>query len=268
MSTIQKQEQFINLVQDKLSSNERKWLEQKTSILSKPETIDKFALFFSLASRFITKEVPKWELKEIVEMEQIYPGFSKSYWTKQHMARVILMISLDVSKNKRILESFFEAAEMEELIAFFKGLYLLENAEEFTNMVEEGIRTNMVNVFDSFSSGNPFAKRHLKEWAWNQLVLKALFLEHPLYTIQDIDDGKNKKLADMLQDYVKERWSANRSVSPEIWRMIEGFLRQDIKVLLLGRDFEGVEEQVIDHLLTGNNKAKNDDFWDTIGKLI
>jgi hypothetical protein len=267
MSTVQNQEQFIKLVKAKFSDNELEWLEQKTAILSNPENIEKFPLFFSLTSRFISKDIPKWELKELDEMEQVYPGFSKSSWTKQHMVRVILMITLDVSTNKRILESFFEVSEMQELIAFFKGLYLLENAEEFTEIVEEGIRTNMVNVFDSFSSGNPFPLSYLEEWAWNQLVLKALFLERPLYTIQNIDEGKNKNLADMLQDYVKERWSADRPVSPEIWRMIEGYLRQDIKMLLLEREFKATEKQVIDHLLSNNND-ENDDFWDTIGKLI
>ena len=267
MSTVQKQEDFIKLVEAKLSDNELKWLEQKTTILSNPETIEKFPLFFSLASRFISKDIPKWELNELNQMERIYPGFSKSSWTKEEMARVILMITLDVSINKQILESFFEVAEMHELIAFFKGLYLLENAGEFTEIVEEGIRTNMVNVFDSFSSGNPFPINYLEAWAWNQMVLKALFLERPLYTIQNIDDGKNKNLADMLQDYVKERWSADRPVSPEIWRMIEGYLRRDIKMLLLEREFKGIEKQVIDRLLSNKN-TENDDFWDTIGKLI
>ena len=262
------QEQFINLVEAKLSAIELDWLAQKTAILSDPQTIEKFPIFFSLVSRFISKDIPKWDMKEQIQMEHLYPGFSTSFWTKQEMARVILMITLDVSKNKQILESFFEAAEMQELIAFFKGLYLLENAEEFTNIVEEGIRTNMVNVFDSFASGNPFAKRYLKEWAWNQLVLKALFLQRPLYTIQDIDAGKNKKLADMLQDYVKERWSAKRDVSPEIWRMIQGYLREDIKILLKEREFEGIEKKVITHVLSQSENAKNEDFWDTIGKLI
>lgn len=267
MSTALEQEQFIKLVQAKLSDVELIWLEQKTAILCNPETVEKFPLFFSQVSRFITKEIPKWELKELNQMEQVYPGFRKSSWTKQEMARVILMLTLAVSKNKQVLDSFFKAAEMKELIAFFKGLYLLENAEEFTSVVEEGIRTNMANVFDSFASGNPFAKRYLKEWAWNQMVLKAMFLERPLYTIQDIDAGKNKKLADMLQDYVKERWSAYRSVSPEIWRMIEGYLREDLEVLLLEREFEGIEKKVIDHLLNDSKKTENVHFWDTIGKL-
>ena len=266
MTTAQKQDQFIILVKAKLSDIELHWLVQKTAILSNPESIEKFPLFFSLVSRSVSGDIPKWDLKELVQMEQVYPGFGKSSWTKQEMVRVILMIVLDTSKNKQVLESFFETAEMKELMAFFKGLYLLENAEEFTNIVEEGIRTNMENVFDSFASGNPFAKRYLKEWAWNQLVLKALFLERPLYAIQDIDAGKNKKLAEMLQDYVKERWSAHRSVSPEIWRMIEDYLLEDIKILLLEREFEGIEKEVIDRLLNNNKKTNTDDFWDRIGK--
>jgi len=268
MSTVQKQKQFIKLVQTKLSETELNWLEQKTDLLSDVKNIDKFAIFFSLTSRFVSNEIPNWNSEELIQMEQIYPGFEKSSWTKQEVARVTLMISLDTSENKKILKSFFEAAEMHELIAFFKGLYLLENAEEYTSIVEEGIRTNMINVFDSFTSGNPFAKTYLKEWAWNQLILKALFLDRPLYNIQDIDKGKNKNLADMLQDYVKERWAAGRSISPEIWRMISGYLREDIKILLLNREFEGVEKKAIDCLLNKNGNIINDNFWDTIGNKI
>ena len=147
MTTAQKQDQFIKLVKAKLSDIELHWLVQKTAILSHPESIEKFPLFFSLVSRSVSGDIPKWDLKELVQMEQVYPGFGKSSWTKQEMVRVILMIVLDTSKNKQVLESFFETAEMKELMAFFKGLYLLENAEEFTNIVEEGIRTNMENVF-------------------------------------------------------------------------------------------------------------------------
>ncbi len=266
MSTVQNQEIFIKLVKAKLSEVELAWLEQKTSVLSVHETIDKFPIFFSLTSRFISNEIPNWESDELIEMEQVYPGFSMSTWSKREMVRVILMLSLDTSKNKHILESFFETAEMMELIAFFKGLYLLENAQEFTSSIEEGIRTNMVNVFDSFTAGNPFAQTYLEEWAWNQLVLKALFMDRPLYTIYNIDEGKNKKLANILQDFIKERWSANRSISPEIWRMIQGNFRDDIKLLLPERKIEGIEKKAIDFLLKNNNDIYYKEFWDAIGK--
>lgn len=264
MSTVQYQEKFINLVKSKLTEKELTWLEQKITVLSVSETIHKFPIFFSLTSRFISNEIPTWESTELHELELIYPGFTKSIWTKQDMVRVILMITLNPSKNKQILESFFETAEMLELIAFFKGLYLLENAEEFTNSVEEGIRTNMVNVFDSFTAGNPYAQKFLEEWAWNQLVLKALFLDRPLFTIHNIDKGRNKNLANILQDYIRERWAAFRSVSPEIWRMIQGNLREDLQNLIKEREIKGIEKTAIGFLLENN---KHDEvFWNEIGK--
>ena len=266
MSSIEIQKQFINLVQSKLSESENRWLGQKTAVLSDLASIKKFPIFFSLAARFISNEIPAWDKVELQQMENMYPGFDNSSWTKQDLVRVVLMIQLDINHNKQILESFFESAEMLELVSFFKGLYLLENASEFTKSVEEGIRTNMVNVFDSFTAGNPYAITYLEEWAWNQLILKAFFMDRPLYTIHNLDQRKNANLAYILQDFVRERWAAGRTVSPEIWRMIEGNLRDDIKQLILERNFEGTEKRAIDMVTNTSNESKTESFWDNIGK--
>jgi hypothetical protein len=267
MSTILEQNEFIEIVQSKFSDKEQVWLEQKRKVLLDAEAISKFSVFFSLVSRFVSNNIPEWSSKEMTSLELIYPGFGKSTWNKQELARVILMISLAIDKNKEVLESFYESAEMQELVAFFKGLYLLENAKEFSLSVEEGIRTNMVNVFDAFTAGNPFAIAYLDEWAWNQLVLKAFFLERPLFTIHDIDKRKNQNLAEMLQDYVKERWSAFREVSPEIWRLIEGSLRDDVYQRISQRELDGLEKDAITHILENKNDANSIEFWNNIGKL-
>jgi hypothetical protein len=60
------------------------------------------------------------------------------------------------------------------------------------------------------------------------MVLKALFVETPLYPIQNIDKRANKKLADMLVDYAHERWAADRDVSPEVWRSVGPFADDEI----------------------------------------
>lgn len=264
MSSVQDQEKFIQIIETKLSEREQNWFSKKNAILTQVENAAKFSVFFSLTSRFISTEIPNWSSDELNELEIIYPGFSKSSWTKHDLVRVGFMITLNKSNNKQILGSFFESAEMLELVAFFKGLYLLENAAEFTSSVEEGIRTNMVNVFDSFTAGNPYVQQYLEEWAWNQLVLKAFFLDRPLFTIHNIDKGRNQTLADILQDYIRERWAASRQVSPEIWRMIQGHLRQDIKDLISQREFLETEKSAIDFVL--NNHAHDEGFWNSIGK--
>lgn len=260
------QQQFSALVFSKLTGKESVWLEQKTAIVSHQDTQYKFSVFFSMTPRFISDGIPNWNIDEQKQLESIYPGFSKTNWTKQDLVRVVLMISINSEENKEILNSFFEIAEMQELVVIFKGLYLLENANEFTKMVEEGIRTNMVNVFDGLIAGNPYAKSYLEEWAWNQLVLKAFFLDRPIYTMQYIDEGKNEDLANMLQDYVRERWAANRTISPEIWRLIQEYLRDDVKQLIEERAFEGVEKEAIDGLLNEVDVSNTNAFWNNIGE--
>jgi len=59
-------------------------------------------------------------------------------------------------------------------------------------------------------------------------VLKAIFMERPIHRIVGLDDRKNQKLAAILYDFVHERWSANRAVTPELWRLMPGFLNAEI----------------------------------------
>ena len=266
MSSLKEQKQFTDLVKSKFNSKELDWILAKTAIVSNIETSKKFNMLFSLTSRFVSNEIIAWSPEEIKSLDTIYPGFGTTQWNKQDLTRILLMLALPPSINKAIIESFFEIAEMKEQVVLYKGLYLLENASEFSNQVAEGIRTNMVNVFDAIASGNPFAQKYLDEEAWNQLILKSFFMDRPLYTIQNIDQGKNENLANMLQDYVKERWAAGRQVSLEIWRMITSYLRDDIKQLISERNFKDLEKEVIDTISQQNNPDLNSEYWDAIGK--
>ncbi len=266
MTSKQDRNKFIEITTSKLNPKELDWLNSKINIVSKTENAKKFGVFFSLASRFISKGFCEWKISEVEELKNIYPGFKKSPWTKLDLSRVCLMIVLDKTINKKVLLDFFKIAEMKEQISLYKGLFLLSNASEFSHQFTEGIRTNMVNVFDSLAQGNPFAQAYLNENSWNQLILKSLFMERKLYPIQDIDKGKNENLANMLQDYIKERWVAGREVSLEIWRMIDGFLRDDIKALIAKRGLEGNEKEIIEKLLDQNITISPED-WDAIGKI-
>ena len=54
-------------------------------------------------------------------------------------------------------------------------------------------------------------------------MLKALFVGSALAPIVGLDRRANENLARMLSDYARERWSAGRSVSPELWRCVGPF---------------------------------------------
>jgi hypothetical protein len=63
----------------------------------------------------------------------------------------------------------------------------------------------------------------LPEDAWNQMVLKALFVGSALDPIVGLDRRANAALARMLGDYAHERWAARRPVNPELWRCVGPF---------------------------------------------
>ncbi len=256
---------LTSILQSKFNPKELVWINEKTTILANPETSKKFSVFFSLVPKFISDEIIIWSNAEINTIEYIYPGFSKTNWTKQDISRTLLMISIKASVNKEILQPFFQTSEMKEQVTLYKSLYFLENAAAYKNQVVDGIRTNMSNVFKAIAYGNPYPEAYLDEEQWNQMILKTFFMDLNIYPIQNIDQGKNEHLANMLQDYVKERWAAGRKASLEIWRMVDGYLREDLKELINQKKFEGIEREILTKLVN-NQKDLTSDFWNKIGR--
>ena len=81
----------------------------------------------------------------------------------------------------------------------------------------------MTPVFEAVAHRNPYPRKMFDQDAWNQMVLKALFIGSRLDPIQGLDERANPGLASMLVDYAHERWAAGRPVSPELWRCVGPF---------------------------------------------
>ncbi|MCV9928576.1 EboA domain-containing protein [Flavobacterium sp. LS1R49] len=223
------------VIQSKLSGSELDWFESNIAF----ENNTQFFQTFGLISRNISLIIPEWTSQEKVVLEELYPGFTQSNWDLQQLCRCLLMIHLPAHQNIEILKNLAEMAAIKELVCLYKGLFFLKNAPDFVLMVQEGIRTNMVAVFDAIALANPFAAKYLPIDPWNQLILKAVFMGRPLYQIIDLDLRKNEKLALIVHDYIHERWSAGRLVSPEIWRLVAGYVNQEIAADLVNAIHNG-----------------------------
>ena len=213
-----------HILQRHLSPEGNRWLEGKLTAIEtefKPRT---FYLAFGACPRFLGKEELKFTEAEYSSFNAIYPNFDATPWTADELGRILLTTALPQSDNQAILDELFASADYRELMALYRGLYFLPNAPAFAGRAREGLRTNMVGVFDAIALDNPFPARYLDEDAWNQMVLKAMFMQRPMYRIYRIRDRKNAKLADIFLDYAEERWSAHRPVSPELWRFVEEFV--------------------------------------------
>jgi hypothetical protein len=82
----------------------------------------------------------------------------------------------------------------------------------------------MTGVFEAIALNNPYPSEVFDEAAWNDFILKAIFIGAELAPILGLQQRANAPLARMLVDYMAERQAAGRSITPELWPLVEPFL--------------------------------------------
>jgi hypothetical protein len=197
---------------------------------SKLENIDSsssFFITFGMVNKKIDRTTIQFSEEQLSTLKSFEPAFNPDLWTLDQLCRLALVLSLDTASSKSKIETLVDASDMRELVTIYKSLIFLENAEEFMMKAIDGIRTNMIDVFDSIALNNSYPSKYFSEDAWNQVILKAIFNERPIYKIIGLEERNNQKLADILHDYAHERWAAGRRVTPELWRMMSGHLNEE-----------------------------------------
>ncbi len=182
-------------------------------------------LMLSLVTRQVGKAPLALSDAELQAAPASRPGWDPHDWTLDQAVRVYLLCastSDGVVMSQR-LDRLCCAGDIGELVAYYRGLPLYPDQSRYSLRAAEGIRSNMRAVFEAVAHRNPYPAEQLNEPAWNQLVLKALFVGSPLHPIVGLDGRRNATLARMLCDYAHERWAASRPVSPELWRCVGPF---------------------------------------------
>jgi hypothetical protein len=207
------------------------WIDQKIQDIKTGSSTQVFFTAFSGASRYTGKNVLKLTPEDLKAALTIRTGWVPSHWTVDQVARTLLVLALpheNAEKYLRMLEQVFIIADVGELVALYQALPLLPYSERLRDRASEGVRSNMTAVFNAIALRNPYPKDYLDNLAWNQLVLKALFVGSPLHLIQGFDERANPELARMLVDYAHERDRAHRSISYELWRGVGKFADTEI----------------------------------------
>ncbi|MDZ8237480.1 MAG: EboA family metabolite traffic protein [Nostoc sp. ChiQUE01a] len=226
------------------------WLEQKQVQIASGAAERVFFTAFSAVPRYLGKQNLQLTSQDLEAAEEAIPGWNPGNWSVDQAGRTLLLLALpydDAEGYVRVsfgeaaptLDKVFSSADMGELVALYQSLPLLPHPELHRHRAAEGIRSNMSNVFQAIALRNPYPANYLDNAAWNQMVLKAVFVGSPLHLIWGLDRRANPELAKMLTDYAHERWAAKRSVTPELWRPVGKFADSAIiadleKVLING----------------------------------
>ena len=154
-------------------------------------------------------------------------GWNPSCWRLDEACRVLLLTAVDETLLPVRLASTLRHADLGEQLALYRSLPLLPPHPGVSECARRGLRGNMRAVFETIAHDNPWPARHLDESAWNQMVLKALFIDSTLAPIQGLDTRANAELALMLVDYAHERRAAGRPIATELWRALGPFATLD-----------------------------------------
>ncbi|GAX45015.1 hypothetical protein NIES4075_60340 [Tolypothrix sp. NIES-4075] len=200
------------------------WLDEKRKQISNAANVRVFFTAFSAVPRYTGKSDLELTQDDLKAASAIVTGWVPAKWSVDQAARTLLLLSLpddDAEKYLHTLEQVFTTADVGELIALYQALPLLRYPEKLRHRAAEGVRSNMTAVFNAVALTNPYPAQYFDNLAWNQMVLKAFFVGSPVSLIQGLNQRANPELARMLVDYANERQAAGRSVSPEIWQLVD-----------------------------------------------
>ncbi len=223
------QDFLYSLITQQADENAMRWLKQQIGKLHGEAASRHLYLAFGTASRFFSKEPLQLSATSQTGADQLRKGFQPAHWQVLQTVRTYLLLhvpSENADQQLVVLNKLFETADMSEQVALYAALPLLPNPEHLTARASEGLRTNMTVVFDAIALHNPYPADYFKEEAWNQMVLKAVFMQRPLYRIYGAEARANEELARILIDFAHERWAAHRQVMPELWRFVAPFIGQ------------------------------------------
>lgn len=242
MTPVQALEQWLVA---RLPGDAAEWLQSSARWLRDGGGDKDLYMSVSLVPRKIGKADLGLSAAELGQATAARPGWDPRDWSLDQAARVYLLLSAgsDGATFSRRLDQLCATADVGELVAFYRGLPLYPDQPRHVLRAAEGVRTNMKAVFQAVAHRNPYPSEQLAEPAWNQMVLKALFIGVILDPIVGLDRRANPALARMLCDYAHERWAAGRPISPELWRCVGPHARGDMladlrRVLEKGTDPE------------------------------
>jgi hypothetical protein len=115
-----------------------------------------------------------------------------------------------------VVETLYRTSDNGERVALLGALGALPDADRFIATAVSACRTNVTSVFEAIACDNPYPARHFSDEAFNQMVMKTLFLGVPVARIEGLRARVNAELGRMVADYASERRAAGRSVPADV----------------------------------------------------
>ncbi len=212
---------ILSWLDNRLDSASAAWLHAQCAALADGAPERSFHLAFGQALRRAGKGSLAARALEQADAFGLHPGWDLAAWTREQAARAALLLSLaDSPESDRSVLALFQTADLGEHVALVRALFLMPSAPRLLHIAREGIRSNMGDVFEATAHRNPYPAEHFDDIAWNQMIVKCIFVGLPLSPVHGLDRRVNPELSRMLASLARERWAAGRALPSEAWRCV------------------------------------------------
>src|SRR3954453_1518727 len=141
-------------------------------------------------------------------------------WTIDDAARTLLLVAGGTAVEGELAE-LYRYGDAAERRGILRALPFLELGDRGLYLLDDAIRTNDTRLIAA--ALGPYATEHLPDAAYDQAVLKCVFVGVPITGLDGIPERVTPDGARMLAAFVHERVAAGRDVPAEVWIVIDKY---------------------------------------------
>jgi hypothetical protein len=184
------------------------WLREASANVAADAT--KIRTLFPMVGRKVGRET----LEEDADPKDVWA------WSIDDAARVLLLVAMGEGAEAELAElyRFGDAAERRGLL---RALPFLDIGDRALGLTDDAIRTNDTRLIAA--ALGPYATEHLPDAAYDQAVLKCVFVGVPITGLDGVPERVTPDGARMLAAFVHERVAAGRDVPPAVWIVIDKY---------------------------------------------
>jgi hypothetical protein len=141
-------------------------------------------------------------------------------WGLDEVGRGALLLrrleAIGADQRTALASEVFYRGEVRERQALLRILAHAPEPAAFLEIALEACRTSVEPVFRAIACDNPYPAAHFTDAAFNQMVLKAVFVGAPVARVIGLEARATSELGRMATDYAAERRAAHRVVPADV----------------------------------------------------
>src|SRR5829696_2763237 len=141
-------------------------------------------------------------------------------WTIDDAARTLLLVAGGSGIEAELAE-LYRYGDAAERRGVLRALPFLDLSDRGLGLIDDAIRTNDTRLIAA--ALGPYATEHLGDAAYDQAVLKCVFVGVPITGLDGVPERVTPDGARTLGAFVHERVAAGRDVPGEVWTVIDRY---------------------------------------------